>query len=75
MVNINRTKKPENLCRYASDFLAFKMKYLDYSSLNDDGEPCVITARFNGSAYQAEETIAEDFGNFVLQLVKEQLEG
>ena len=51
------------------------MAYLDYSSLNDDGEPCVITARFNGSAYQAEETIAEDFGNFVLQLVKEQLEG
>lgn len=51
------------------------MAYLDYSSLNDDGEPCVIVAGFNGSEYQVEETIAEDFGEFVLQLVKQELEG
>ena len=50
------------------------MAYLDYSSLNDDGEPCVIVAGYNGSEYQVEETIAEDFGEFVLQLVKQQLE-
>lgn len=50
------------------------MAYLDYSSLNENGEPCVITAEFNGSEYQVEETIAEYFGEFVLQLVKEQLE-
>lgn len=51
------------------------MAYLDYSSLNSDGEPCVIVAEFDGTEYQVEETIAEDFGEFVLQLVKEQLEG
>lgn len=51
------------------------MAYLDYSSLNDEGEPCVIAAEYNGSEYQAEETIAEDFGEFVLQLVKQELEG
>lgn len=49
------------------------MAYLDYSSLNDAGEPCVIVARFNDVGYQIEETIDEDFGEFILQLVKEQL--
>lgn len=51
------------------------MAYLDYSSLNDEGEPRVIVAGYNGSEYQVEETIAEDFGEFILQLVKQQLEG
>ena len=37
------------------------MAYLDYSSLNDVGEPCVIAARFNDVECQIEETIAEDF--------------
>ena len=46
---------------------------MDYSSLNDAGEPCVIVARFNDVGYQIEETIDEDFGEFILQLVKEQL--
>lgn len=49
------------------------MAYLDYSSLNADGEPCVIVAFYDGSEYQVEETIAEDFGEFVLRLVEEQL--
>ncbi len=49
------------------------MAYLDYSSLNDDGEPCVIAAFYNGSGYQVKETVAEDFGDFVLRLVEEQL--
>lgn len=49
------------------------MAYLDYSSLNDDGEPRVIVAGLNGSEYQIEETLAEDFGEFVLQLVNRQL--
>lgn len=51
------------------------MAYLDYSLLNKDGEPCVIVAKFDGMEYHVEETIAEDFGNFVLQLIKEQDEG
>ena len=50
------------------------MAYLDYSSLNEEAEPCVIVAGYDGSEYQVEETIAEDFGEFVLELVKEQIE-
>lgn len=49
------------------------MVYLDYSSLNADGEPRVIVAIYDGAEYQVEETIAEDFGEFVLRLVEEQL--
>lgn len=51
------------------------MAYLDYSSLNEDGEPRVIVAEYDGVEYHVEETIAEDFGDFVLQLIKEQDEG
>ena len=46
---------------------------LELFIVNDVGEPCVIVARFNDVGYQIEETIAEDFGEFILQLVKEQL--
>lgn len=49
------------------------MAYLDYSSLNSEGEPCIIVAGFNGEEYEVEETIAEDFGEFVLHLVMEQI--
>ena len=58
------------VCNFDDGYMA----YLDYSSLNKDGEPCVIVAFFNGSEYQVEETIAEYFGEFVFQLVKQQLE-
>jgi hypothetical protein len=47
--------------------------YLDYSQLNEDGEPPVIMAIFNGKEYVMTEKIAEDFGDFILQLVEEQL--
>lgn len=49
------------------------MAYLDYASLNAEGEPCVIAAAYNGSEYEIEETVAEDLGEFILQLVQEQL--
>lgn len=51
------------------------MVYLDYSLLNDEGKPCVIVAGFNGEEYEVEETISEDFSEFVFYLVMEQLEG
>ena len=47
--------------------------YLDYSALNSEGEPSVIAASYNGSQYVLEGTVAEDFGAFVLRLVREQL--
>lgn len=48
------------------------MAYLDYSVLNDDGEPRVIMAEYTGEEYEVVEVLAEDFGDFVLQLVQEQ---
>lgn len=56
------------------DYEDGNMAYLDYSSLNDEGEPSVIMAFYNGENYEIEETVAEDFGSFVLELVEEQLE-
>lgn len=50
------------------------MAYLDYSSTNSEGEPGVIEAFYNGMNYEIVETLAEDLGDFVLQLVQEQLE-
>lgn len=50
------------------------MAYLDYSSRNEEGEPCVIIAFFNGANYEVEGTIAADLGEFILRLVKAQLE-
>lgn len=50
------------------------MAYLDYTSLNAEREPKVIMAYYNGEKYEIIETLAEDFGDFVLQLVQEQIE-
>lgn len=56
------------------DFGDDSMAYLDYSSVNAEGEPRVIQAYYNGEEYEVSETVAEDFGDFMLQLVQEQLE-
>ena len=47
--------------------------YLDYSQLDEDGEPAVIMAIYNGSEYIVVEKVADDFGEFLLTLVEEQL--
>lgn len=49
------------------------MAYLDYSSLNNDNEPPVIEAIFDGEEYVVIQQIAEDLGSFILNLVEEQL--
>ena len=46
--------------------------YLDYSQLNEDGEPPVIIAIYDGEKYVVTEKAAEDLGDFLLQLVEEQ---
>ena len=56
------------------DFGDGNMAYLDYSSLNMEKEPSVIMAFYNGDKYEINETLAEDLGDFLLQLVQEQLE-
>ncbi|MDR0949640.1 MAG: SMI1/KNR4 family protein [Lachnospiraceae bacterium] len=55
------------------DFNDGNMAYLDYSDLNEDNEPPVIMAFYDGESYIKAETVAEDFGDFLLQLVEEQL--
>lgn len=55
------------------DFGDGNMAYLDYSSLNMEDEPQVIMAFYNGKNYQIVKVLAEDFGNFILQLVSEYL--
>lgn len=50
------------------------MAYLDYTSPNSEEEPSVIMAFYNGNEYEVVEALAEDFGDFILQLVQEQLE-
>lgn len=50
------------------------MAYLDYSSQNAQNEPRVIMAYYDGSAYKVVQNLAEDLGDFILQLVNEQLE-
>ena len=48
--------------------------YLDYSSLNSEREPKVIMAIYNGINYEKVDNLSEDFGEFLLLLVREQLE-
>lgn len=50
------------------------MAYMDYSCLNKSGEPCIVMMEYNGVEYIHIETLAEDFGDFVLKLVKEELD-
>ena len=55
------------------DFDDGYMGYLDYSQLNEDGEPPVIMAIYNGQEYVVVEKVADDFGDFLLSLVEQQL--
>lgn len=49
------------------------MAYLDYASLNIEQEPRVIMAFYNGDAVEFVETLAEDLGTFLLQLIQAHL--
>ena len=47
--------------------------YLDYSQLNEEGEPPVIMAIYNGKEFVMVKKVAEDLGDFLLELVQKQL--
>ena len=47
--------------------------YLDYMYLNSENEPRVILGIFTGKEYEITEVISEDFGDFLLELVEQQL--
>lgn len=55
------------------DFEDGNIAFLDYGSLNSEKEPRVIMAFCDGNAYEEVDTLAEDLGEFILQLVEEQL--
>lgn len=48
--------------------------FLDYGLLNEAKEPRVIMCSYDGKQYQLLETVAEDFGSLLLEVVEEALE-
>lgn len=56
------------------DFDDGYIAYLDYSHLNQDREPRIIMAIYTGNSYEVTEIIAEDLGDFLLELVQQQLD-
>lgn len=48
--------------------------YLDYTHLNLEQEPRVVLGIFTGKEYEITEIISEDLGDFLLELVEQQLE-
>lgn len=48
--------------------------FLDYSQLNSEGEPSVIMGVYNGEEYVMIDKVADDFGDFLMELVNDQLE-
>ncbi|MDH6366901.1 MULTISPECIES: SMI1/KNR4 family protein [unclassified Breznakia] len=49
------------------------MAFLDYGDLNEEQEPKVIMGIYTGEQYEKTNNLAEDFGDFILSLVEEQL--
>jgi hypothetical protein len=44
--------------------------YLDYSQLNEEGEPPVIMAIYNGEKYEVVKKVSSDFGDFIMERVE-----
>ena len=55
------------------DFDDGYVAYFDYENKNDNGEPRIILGMYNGKQYEISEIIAEDFGDFLIEMVKEYL--
>ncbi|MFR8143657.1 MAG: SMI1/KNR4 family protein [Clostridia bacterium] len=47
--------------------------YLDYDNLNSEGEPRVIEGIYMGDKFEMTAVLAEDFGDYILQLAEEVL--
>ncbi len=50
------------------------MAFLDYNRLNAEGEPPVISAVLTDNGYKVQSDLAEDLGEYILELVNDQLE-
>lgn len=69
--------KDYNLPYYFLPFYNYNdgyMAYFDYSSLNNEGEPRIVILEYDGFKYSISETVADDFGDFILKLVQDELE-
>ncbi|MGN1403398.1 MAG: SMI1/KNR4 family protein [Ruminococcus sp.] len=51
------------------------MAFLDFGNCDEDGEPRVILAENQGSGYVELEELAEDLGDYLLELAEDALEG
>jgi hypothetical protein len=47
------------------------MVFFDFGDINFDGEPKVISASFDGETYVKDCDLAEDFGEFLNELIEE----
>lgn len=50
------------------------MAFLDFNNVDSSGEPCVILAVDSGNGYEEIEELADDLGEYILELVEFQLE-
>lgn len=51
------------------NFGDFSMAYYDYATLNDEQEPRIIRASFIDGRYEIIEVLADDFGDFLCDLI------
>lgn len=56
------------------DYSDGQMAYLDYFQLDENGEPPIIVGIYNGEEYIMLEQVAEDLGEFFLQMVETQMD-
>ena len=49
------------------------MAYFDYDQLNSENEPAIVAAIYDSSKYKIIEKLADDLGDFLLQMVQEQI--
>lgn len=47
--------------------------YLDYSQLNEEGEPPVIMSIYTGKKYEVVKKVSSDFGDFIMERVEREL--
>jgi hypothetical protein len=52
------------------DYGNSEVAYVDYTTLNADGEPRVVVGHYHPDGFQLIEVVAEDIGDFILHIVE-----
>ena len=64
-----------NSLAYAlNDRKEYNLPYYFLPFYNYEGEPRIVILEYDGLKYGVSETVADDFGDFILELVQEELE-